>query len=203
VILGLGLDLRITKPLYSAFGEAYAINALHVSFILVLFIPKLDLMFSECPYTFNKDTIADAMIQLVIVALIIIPIGLITQFITFKPLLNFETIPVSLLVFLGIYATIGLPEELLMRAYFLNTLDNYLKDKYGENTVIQGITLIAVAALFGLTHWNNTSPAQVPWYILLATIAGIVYGIAWRKGKLHEAVLIHTLVDWIWNYFFI
>ncbi|MFW9997688.1 MAG: CPBP family intramembrane glutamic endopeptidase, partial [Candidatus Odinarchaeota archaeon] len=100
---------------------------------------------------------------------------------------------------LGIYLTIALPEELIMRAYILNAWDTQVAK---ENNQLLVVNLLVVSFVFGLSHWNNVDTSMVPWYVLLATIAGIVYGIAWRKGRLHEAMIVHAMVDWIWSYFF-
>ncbi|MHA1156833.1 MAG: CPBP family glutamic-type intramembrane protease [Candidatus Heimdallarchaeota archaeon] len=59
-----------------------------------------------------------------------------------------------------------------------------------------------MAGVFGLTHWNNTSPEFIIYYILFATIAGIAYGYTWRKTGLFGAALLHTTVDWIWAFYF-
>ncbi|HXK62385.1 MAG TPA: CPBP family intramembrane metalloprotease, partial [Acidobacteriota bacterium] len=70
--------------------------------------------------------------------------------------------------------------------------------------------------VFGLAHSNNSNPpyaavhlplvgvVELPWvYILLATIAGVFYGLAYvRSGKLTTAALVHAMVDLWWSVFF-
>jgi membrane protease YdiL (CAAX protease family) len=64
------------------------------------------------------------------------------------------------------------------------------------------IPLVISSLAFGLMHWNNVSglSTQIT-YVSLATIAGIGYGWAYRKSgnNLLAAILVHTLVDWVWK----
>ena len=58
------------------------------------------------------------------------------------------------------------------------------------------------AAIFGLSHYNKPGPFN--WrYVLLATIAGVFYGRAWRdRRRLLASAITHTLVDVLWILWF-
>lgn len=88
---------------------------------------------------------------------------------------------------------IALPEELFFRSILQNLLDTRLGSK--------GALLLA-ALLFGLSHFNHG--AGFNWrYVLLASIAGIFYGRAWRKNRnIFSAIVTHTGVDVVWSLWF-
>ncbi|CAM2063783.1 CPBP family intramembrane metalloprotease [Sulfidibacter corallicola] len=102
---------------------------------------------------------------------------------------------------------VALPEELLFRGLIQNQLMNRL----GERPA-----LVIASILFGLSHINNLDPPlvylqfgalgslPVPWaYLILATIAGLIYGRVYLKtGNLTAAAFTHTLVDVTWWTFF-
>jgi membrane protease YdiL (CAAX protease family) len=55
---------------------------------------------------------------------------------------------------------------------------------------------------FGIKHWNNVDALSMQiTYVSLATIAGLGYGWAYKKSgnNLFAAILVHTLVDWVWK----
>jgi hypothetical protein len=62
--------------------------------------------------------------------------------------------------------------------------------------------LILAALLFGLSHFNHG--AAFNWrYVLLASVAGIFYGRAWRAQRnVFAAVVTHTAVDVVWSLWF-
>jgi membrane protease YdiL (CAAX protease family) len=61
----------------------------------------------------------------------------------------------------------------------------------------RGLGLAVASVLFGLAHLPD------PRYVLLATIAGAVYGLVYqRTGALLASVATHVLVDWSWAVFF-
>src|SRR5437016_2011512 len=65
----------------------------------------------------------------------------------------------------------------------------------------QGLLLFA-AVLFGLSHFNKG--ASFNWrYLVLATIAGIFYGRAWRvRRQVLASSITHTAVDVVWSLWF-
>jgi len=94
----------------------------------------------------------------------------------------------------GIFIFVALPEELFFRGWVQNLL---------ERRVGRRAALVIASLLFGLSHFNKRS-AHFNWrYVLLATIAGIFYGRAWReRQRVAASTITHTCVDWIWSWWF-
>lgn len=88
---------------------------------------------------------------------------------------------------------VAIPEEL----FFRGILQNLLETRIGRT----GALLLA-SVLFGLSHYHRGGTFD--WrYILLATIAGIFYGRAWRaQYHLLAAIVTHTAVDVVWSIWF-
>lgn len=73
-------------------------------------------------------------------------------------------------------------EEALFRGYLQGGLSRILQHlRYGEH-----LALLIAALLFGLAHWG----AGWEW-VLLATLAGGGYGLAYRRGGLAAAIATH------------
>lgn len=91
------------------------------------------------------------------------------------------------------FLLIAVPEELFFRA----VLQNLLETRLGKN-----LALVIASLLFGLSHFNHG--AAFNWrYVLLASIAGVFYGRAWReKRQVLAAITTHTLVDVAWSLWF-
>ena len=75
--------------------------------------------------------------------------------------------------------------------------------------------LLISSIIFGLAHVNNSNPPfilmhlfgtdwSIPWaYVILATIAGGFYGLAYiRTGSILAPAILHAMVDGWWAYFF-
>jgi hypothetical protein len=94
---------------------------------------------------------------------------------------------------LVVFLLTAVPEEL----FFRGILQNLLEPRLGRTKA-----LIVTAFLFGLSHFHKG--AAFNWrYVILASIAGIFYGRAWRaRRRLFASSLTHTLVDVIWGLWF-
>jgi membrane protease YdiL (CAAX protease family) len=86
---------------------------------------------------------------------------------------------------------IAVPEELFFRGW----LQNLLERRVGRTGA-----LILTAILFGLAHFNKRA-AYFNWrYVLLAAVAGIFYGRAWRsERRVGASAITHASVDAIWS----
>jgi len=86
---------------------------------------------------------------------------------------------------------IAVPEELFFRGW----LQNLLERRVGRNAA-----LFLTAILFGLAHFNKRA-VYFNWrYVLLAAIAGIFYGRAWRsQRRVGASAITHASVDAIWS----
>lgn len=88
---------------------------------------------------------------------------------------------------------IAVPEELFFRGWVQNLL---------ERRMSRTTALIVTAVLFGLAHFNKRT-AYFNWrYVLLAAIAGIFYGRAWRRERrVGASAITHATVDSVWSLF--
>ncbi len=86
---------------------------------------------------------------------------------------------------------IAVPEELFFRGW----LQNLLERRMGRYPA-----LFLTAALFGLAHFNKRA-LHFNWrYVLLAALAGVFYGRAWRKQRrVAASAVTHASVDAIWS----
>jgi membrane protease YdiL (CAAX protease family) len=138
-------------------------------------------------------------------ALLAIPLGLALKFIHphstaplahgsvegLGPVLNF------LFLFVGIYLTVAIPEEMMFRGILQNLLVHTI---YKGPRGLYGLLIASV--VFGAAHLHH---APVPnWrYAILATLAGIFYGNIYRtRQRLCASALTHALVDTIWHFWF-
>ncbi len=127
--------------------------------------------------------------------LLALPLGHALHFIRFRPH------PVSLWAFLGdftgIYLTVAIPEEVFFRGIVQNFLVKSIRrgppGLYG---------LLIASVVFGLSHLHH--PPVPNWrYAIMATLAGIFYGNAYRsRHRVSASAMTHALVDTIWHFWF-
>jgi membrane protease YdiL (CAAX protease family) len=88
---------------------------------------------------------------------------------------------------------VAMPEELFFRGLMQNLLERRLGGRYAW---------WVASVLFGLSHFNKR--AAFNWrYVLLATIAGLFYGRAWRaQRRLFASSITHSSVDTVWSLWF-
>jgi len=110
------------------------------------------------------------------------------------PHANVPGLAKAVLTWVGIFVFVAVPEELFFRAW----VQNLLERRIGRRSA-----LLVASILFGLSHFNKRS-AHFNWrYVLLATIAGIFYGRAWRRDRrVPASTITHTTVDWLWTWWF-
>ncbi|MGC9222508.1 MAG: CPBP family intramembrane glutamic endopeptidase [Terracidiphilus sp.] len=86
---------------------------------------------------------------------------------------------------------IAVPEELFFRGW----LENLLEKRLGRTG-----SLILTSCLFGLAHFNKRA-AHFNWrYVLLAALAGVFYGRAWRsERRVGASAVTHATVDAVWS----
>ena len=93
--------------------------------------------------------------------------------------------------FLFTFFFIAVPEELFFRGW----LQNLLERRLGRYPA-----LMLTAVLFGLSHWNKRTTNFNWQYVLLAAIAGVFYGRAWRQERsVGASALTHATVDTVWS----
>ena len=90
----------------------------------------------------------------------------------------------------------ALPEEILFRSL----IQNLIQLRFGASWR----TLLAASLIFGCAHLDN-GPQPLPnWrYMILATIAGVAYGMVFqRSSTVLSSAALHSMVDWTKHFFF-
>jgi membrane protease YdiL (CAAX protease family) len=117
--------------------------------------------------------------------------------------------PSMILTWMYIFIFIAVPEELFFRAWVQNLLEKRFAcwldsgASAARPRSARILTLVITSLLFGLSHFNKRS-AHFNWrYVILASIAGIFYGRAWRKDRrVPASAITHASVDAIWSLWF-
>jgi membrane protease YdiL (CAAX protease family) len=128
----------------------------------------------------------------VVFVCIAIPLGTAMHFLAFAP--QWHAWTSLLFTSLGIFFFTAWTEEFLFRGLLQNILARSSKsDLAGWWTA---------SVLFGFSHITNLGFPN--WrYVILASIAGIVYGWTWRKtGSIFASAIVHALVDVTWHFLF-
>ena len=187
-ILGLAVDLRWFEPAWPAhlavFSKILLLDAGIYGFILVRQLEGVGF-----DLRLRLRDVATGLRQFGWYAPIAIALGLGLSF------LHFHAVwprPLTLgTAFLFTFAFIAVPEELFFRGWMQNLIERRL----GRTPA-----LLATSVLFGLSHFNKRA-AHFNWrYVLLAALAGIFYGRAWRRDRrVGASAITHACVDTIWS----
>lgn len=126
--------------------------------------------------------------EMLFYAPIAVPVGLALGFLHWHAAVPGAGRAVQVLLFT--FFLIAVPEEI----YFRGWIQNLLARRVGSNT-----SLLITSAIFGLSHFNKLA-RHFNWrYVLLAAIAGIFYGRAWRQqNRVAASAITHAGVDTIW-----
>jgi membrane protease YdiL (CAAX protease family) len=137
----------------------------------------------------------DGAINFVAFSILGIPLGLALQFI--HPHTLEASFGAVFGQFVGIYLTIAIPEEFLFRGVLQNFL---VRSIPGGHKGVYGLLIASV--VFGASHLHH--PPVPNWrYAIMATLAGIFYGNAYRsRQRLCASALTHALVDTVWRFWF-
>jgi len=125
-----------------------------------------------------------------LLAAILIPLGTALRFIQFDPSqASWRSLPFDAI---SIFLLTAWPEELLFRGLLQNSLSRTLSSETGG--------WITASVVFGLAHITNNGVFPNWRYAILATIAGIFYGRAWRTtNSIFTSAIVHALVDTVWH----
>lgn len=189
--LGLAVDLRWFDSAWPRGFEALG-KLLLVDAGLYGFLAIRGLTGSGFDFHLHWSDWRSGLRELVFFAPLVLALGLALGFI--HPHANQPSLGDAVLRWLGIFFFIAVPEELFFRAWVQNLL---------ERRVGRRAALVLASLLFGLSHFNKRS-ANFNWrYVLMATIAGVFYGRAWRdRRRVPASTITHTFVDWIWLWWF-
>ena len=191
LVLGLAVDLRWFECAWPAGLQALG-KLLLVDMGLYGFLAIRQLSGTGFDFHLKWSDLKTGLRELIFFAPVVLMLGLALDFI--HPHSNVPGVAKAALTWIGIFFFIALPEELYFRGWVQNLLERCLGRR---------AALVIASVLFGLSHFNKRS-AHFNWrYVLLATIAGIFYGRAWRKKRRVPASSItHASIDWIWSWWF-
>lgn len=96
-----------------------------------------------------------------------------------------------LVAYIFTFLFIAIPEELFFRGWMQNLLERRLG---------RWPALLLTSVIFGLSHFNKRA-VYFNWrYVILAAIAGVFYGRAWRAEKrVGASAITHACVDTVWS----
>ncbi|HEY1894720.1 MAG TPA: CPBP family intramembrane glutamic endopeptidase, partial [Terracidiphilus sp.] len=190
-ILGLAVDLRWFEPAWPAhlavFGKVLLLDAGIYGFIAVRDLEGVgfDLRLRSRDFTTGLR-------EVVFYLPLALALGLGLGFLHLHP---FGSMGPVALQFAGAWIftffLIAVPEELFFRGWLQNLL---------ERCMGRWPALITTAVLFGLSHFNKRA-LHFNWrYVLMAAIAGIFYGRAWRRDRrVGASAVTHATVDAVWS----
>jgi membrane protease YdiL (CAAX protease family) len=117
--------------------------------------------------------------------------GLALGFISFYP--RVPPLANALGGWLVTFVLVAVPEELFFRGLLMNLL---------QTRMSRTAALLLSAVLFGLSHYPKG--AIFNWrYVIMASIAGVFYGRAWRqRRRIFASAITHTCVDVVWSLWF-
>jgi membrane protease YdiL (CAAX protease family) len=188
LVLGLAVDLRWLEPAWprglAALGKILLLDAGIFGFLVVR---RLDGIGFDLRLTV-KD-LRRGLGEYCLYALIAIPLGLWLGFLHFHAVWPSPLAAVGAFVFTFLF--IAIPEELFFRGW----LQNLLERRMGRTAA-----LLLTAVIFGLSHWNKRA-LHFNWrYVLMAAIAGVFYGRAWRaQRRVGASAITHASVDTTWS----
>src|SRR5262249_47124233 len=132
-------------------------------------------------WSLTKRDVATAVLVFAAYPAIALPLGFATHLILWNPR---GSGPDMLLKPIIMYLVTAVPEEFLFRGLIQNLLSRWLGVPLG---------LAIASIIFGLSHLPD------PRYAVLATIAGVAYGLVYlRTGKVTASGITHALVDAVW-----
>jgi hypothetical protein len=222
LILGLPVDLRWFERAWpsglSGLGKLLLVDAGLYGFIVIRQLRGMGFDFH-----FRWTDWKTGLRELAFFAPLVIGLGLALGFI--HPHANLPR-PSMILTWVYIFVFIAVPEELYFRAWVQNLLEARLTSlmavrarsdagpaatsdagpraaPVAASRTAQSLALVITSVLFGLSHFNKRS-AHFNWrYVVLATLAGIFYGRAWReKRRVPASAITHASVDAIWTLWF-
>lgn len=199
LLLWIPVEFSAGATLLPAHVHPLAVNAAKgtaVALALFLFLVFRDLKGMKYKLPRRASDLAYPAIGFAVAAPILIVLGLQLSFI--GPFRVPENLSAAGFVrlFAITLAGVAIPEELLFRAL----IQNWLMQRFGSSDKV----LLAAAVIFGAAHLNN-SPAPLPnWrYMILATIAGFIYGKVFQKSStILSSAGLHALVNSVRHTFF-
>jgi len=194
LVLGLAVDLRWFESAWPA-GLRALNELLLVDMGLYGFMAVRQLDGAGFDFHFKWTDAKTGLRELAFFAPIVLLLGLALGFIHAHA--NWPAVWKAALTWIYIFLVTAVPEELFFRVW----MQNFLERRVGRRWAL-GIASV----VFGLAHFNKRNPVGVHFnwrYVVLASIAGIFYGRAWReRRRVPASAITHTCVDWLWSWWF-
>jgi uncharacterized protein len=188
LVLGLAVDLRWFEPAWpprlAIFSKILLLDAGIYGFLAVRQLRQVGF-----DLRLRLRDLGIGLFALAAYAPIAVVLGLWLGFLHFHPTL--PSLGQALLAWVFTFFFIAVPEELFFRGWMQNLL---------ERRVGASRALLITTVLFGLSHFNKRTTMFNWRYVLLATLAGIFYGLAWRQERrVGASAITHASVDTIWS----
>jgi hypothetical protein len=187
-VLGLAVDLRWFEPAWPArmavFNKMLLVDAGVYGFLV---IRRLDGVGFDLRLHWRDVVVG--MREFAFYVPVALPLGLALGFLHLH--LGWPRLAQVVGAFVLTFFFIAVPEELFFRGW----LQNLLERRMGRVPA-----LMVTAVLFGLSHFNKRA-AHFNWrYVLLAALAGVFYGRAWRaERRVGASAMTHASVDTVWS----
>jgi len=192
LLLWIPFDLRWWNELYAGPGGQYGYQvwAVYVTAVALLgwgLCRRSPTLGIRLPRTRDVFVSLGAVLTL---AALLIPPGLFTGFLHWNP--NLPTLLQGAGLFGTLALSVALPEELFFRGLLQTWCERWTGRRW--------LGLVIASLAFGLMHWNNRPElAEKVVYSVLASVAGLAYGLSFRYGGLFASVMSHAAVNWIWQ----
>jgi hypothetical protein len=187
-VLGLAVDLRWFEgawpPHLTIFSKILLLDAGIYGFLLIR-----QLEGTGFDLRLRLKDVAVGLREVVFYTPIALALGLSLGFLHFHP--GWPALSQAAGAWIFTFFFIAVPEEL----YFRGWLQSLLEKRVGRYAA-----LFLAACIFGLAHFNKRT-AGFNWrYVLLAVLAGIFYGRAWREQRrVGASAVTHATVDALWS----
>jgi membrane protease YdiL (CAAX protease family) len=187
-VLGLAVDLRWFEPAWpphlAVFNKMLLLDAGIYGFLA---IRRLDGMGFDLRLRLTDLRIGGR--ELAFYAPMAIALGLLLGFLHLHAYV--PTVSHVALGWVFTFFFIAVPEELFFRGWMQNLLERRIGRRWA---------LLTTAVLFGLSHFNKRA-VHFNWrYVVLAMLAGIFYGRAWRQERrVGASAITHASVDTLWS----
>jgi uncharacterized protein len=188
LLLGLPVDLRWFEaawpPHLSVISKLILLDSGLYGFLVIRQLTEVGL-----DLKIGKQDAVVGLRELLFYAPIGIVLGFALRFLHFHA--HIPTLGSALGALLVTFFFIAIPEEI----YFRGWMQNLLERRLGRNA-----SLWTTAIVFGLSHFNKRGAHFNGRYVVLASIAGIFYGRAWRsRRRIAAAAITHCGVDTLWT----
>jgi membrane protease YdiL (CAAX protease family) len=188
VVLGLAVDLRWFElawpPRLAVFNKMLLLDAGIYGFLAIRRLEGVGF-----DLRLRLADLRTGLRELVFYAPAAIALGLGLGFLHFHAFV--PTISRVVLGWVFTFFFIAVPEELFFRGWIQNLLEQHIGRRWA---------LLTTAILFGLSHFNKRA-VHFNWrYVVLAALAGIFYGRAWRQERrVGASAITHASVDTLWS----